>query len=150
MSANCSPSSPKPPILSTVMAGLRHKQPTIIHNNNCYNYISGSSSTLILDLKSFIVKQLTQLNCFRLWETKSPRPLPELRSFTPLQDFRPQTLRCFICVIFVYYDHCVVVYPFLGLFLELFSSSSSSSYSFIMTTRCLAVTGGDSIVTAAD
>jgi len=29
--------------------------------NNYWNYISGSSSTLILDLKSFIVKQLMQL-----------------------------------------------------------------------------------------
>ena len=31
---------------------------TIIHDN-CENYNSGSSSTLILDLKLFIVEQLT-------------------------------------------------------------------------------------------
>ena len=36
-------------------------KPTIIHDN-CYNYNSGSSSTLILDVKLFIVEQLTQLS----------------------------------------------------------------------------------------
>ena len=102
--SNCSPSSPKPPMQST--DGMSRQRftpykPTIIHDN-CKNYNSGSSSTLILDLKLFIVEQLTQLSD-KPWANRiQPRPLL-IRPATTLQrtlftDLCFAVIFCLLCV----------------------------------------------------
>jgi len=61
-------------------------KPTIIHDN-CKNYNSGYSSTLILDLKLFIVEQLTQLSD-KPWANRIQPATPS----NPARDYPPENV----------------------------------------------------------